>query len=103
MLIEKLKPSGGGVWAFKDSIIKPKAQEVITAASMLVNDLNEQSITWYSQQEELRDSAITATKRPISGGWGFGGQTSAPIEACALALWGCRTTKRNPQRKMRIG
>ena len=103
VLIEKLKPSGGGVWAFKDSIIKPKAQEVITAASMLVNDLNEQSITWYSQQEELRDSAITATKRPISGGWGFGGQTSAPIEACALALWGCRTTKRNPQRKMRIG
>lgn len=103
VLIEKLKPSGGGAWVFKDSIIKPTAQNVITAANMLVNDLTEQSITWYSKQEELRDSAISATKRPISGGWGFGGSTSAPIEACSLALWGCRTSKRNPQRKMLIG
>ena len=103
VLIEKLKPAGGGAWAFKDSIIKPTAQNVITAASMLVNDLNEKAVTWYSRQEELRDSAITATKRPISGGWGFGGQTSAPIEACSLALWGCRTARRDPTRQMRIG
>ena len=103
VLIEKLKPAGGGAWAFKDSIVKPTAQNVITAASMLVNDLNEKAVTWYSRQEELRDSAITATKRPISGGWGFGGQTSAPIEAAALALWGCRTAKRDPTRQMRIG
>lgn len=103
VLIEKLKPSGGGVWAFKDSVVKPTAQNVITAATMLINDLNEGTITWYSKQEELRDSAITATKRPISGGWGFGGQTSAPIEACSLALWGCRTGKRNPTKQMRIG
>lgn len=103
VLIEKLKPAGGGVWAFKDSIVKPTAQNVITAANMLVNDLHEHAITWYSRQDELRDSAITATKRPISGGWGFGGQTSAPIEAAALALWGCRTAKRDPTRQMRIG
>ena len=103
VLIEKLRPSGGGAWAFKDSIIKPSAQNVITAANMLVNDLNEESITWYAGQEELRDSAITATKRNISGGWGFGGQTCAPIEACSLALFGCRTSKRNPQRQMLIG
>ena len=99
VLIEKLRPT----WVYKDSIIKPTAQNVIAAASMLVNDLNEETITWYSKQEELRDSALTATKRNISGGWGFGGQTSAPIEACSLALWGCRTSKRNPQRKMLIG
>lgn len=99
VLIDKIKDT----WRFKDSIIKPTAQNVITAASMLINDLNEGAITWYSKQDELRDSAITATKRPISGGWGFGGQTSAPIEACSLALWGCRTSKRDPQRVMRIG
>ena len=99
VLIDKIRP----VWHYKDSVIKPTAQNVITAASMLLNDLNEHAITWYSQQEELRDSAITATRRPISGGWGFGGQTSAPIEACSLALWGCRTAKRNPAKKMRIG
>ena len=99
VLIDKIRP----VWIFKDSVIKPTAQNVITAASMLINDLNEHAITWYSQQEELRDAAITATKRPISGGWGFGGAASAPIEACSLALWGCRTSKRNPTKKMRIG
>lgn len=103
VLIEKLKPTGGGTWVLKDSIIKPTAQNVITAANMLVNDLHEGALTWYSGQEELRDSAITSTKRPISGGWGFGGSTSAPIEACSLALWGCRTSKRNPQKAMRIG
>lgn len=99
VLIDKIKDT----WKFKDSVIKPSAQNVVTAASMLINELNEHNITWYEEQEELRESAITATKRPIGGGWGFGGQTSAPIEACALALWGCKTSKRNPLRKMLIG
>ena len=99
VLVDRIKPT----WIFKDSIIRPSAQNVITAASLLITELHEQTITWYSRQEDLRDSAITATKRPINGGWGFGGQTAAPIEACSLALWGCRTSRRNPQRKMRIG
>lgn len=103
VLIEKLRPSGGGSWTFKDSIIKPSAQEVITAASMLINEINEETITWYAEQEELKDSAITATKRKIGAGWGFGGQASAPVEACSLALYGCRTSKRNPLKQMRIG
>lgn len=103
VLIEKLRPAGGGNWAYKDSIIKPKATDIITAANMLVNDLNEHAITWYSKQELLRESALTATKRPISGGWGFGGACSAPIEACSLALWGCKISKRDPSKKMRIG
>lgn len=99
VLIDKIQDT----WRFKGSIIKPTAQNVITAASMLLNELNEGTVTWYSKQEDLRDSAITAIKRPIRGGWGFGGQTCAPIEACSLALWGCRTVKRDPGRKMRIG
>lgn len=99
VLIDKIAK----VWRFKDSIIKANAQTVTTAASMLINDLAEHNITWYKAQEMLRDSAITATKRSIAGGYGFGGADSAPIEACALALYGCRTSKRNPQRKMRIG
>lgn len=103
VLIDKLKPTGGGAWVLKDSVIKPSAQNVITAAQGLINDLNEKAVTWYSEQEELRESAITATRRPISGGWGFGGQTSAPIEAASLALWGCRISKRNPKKQMRIG
>lgn len=103
VLIEKLQPSGGGAWVMKNSIVKPSAQNVVAAAGMLINALNEKAITWYGEQEELRESAITATKRPISGGFGFGGSTSAPIEACSLALYGCMTSRRNPQRKMRLG
>ena len=103
VLIDKIRPAGGGVWVFKDSVIKPKAQDIITAVSGLVNDINEGAITWYAEQEALRDSAITATRRPINGGWGFGGSTCAPIEACSLALWGCKNTKRNPQAQLRIG
>ncbi len=99
VLIEKIK----GVWSYKYSVIKPSSQQVIAAASMLINDINERAITWYSGQDALRESAITATKRQIGQGWGLGGAYSTPIEAAALALYGVRTTKRNPLRKMRIG
>lgn len=98
-LVEKLKDT----WIYKNSIIRPKATDVTAAAGMLINDLRERNVTWYRQQETLRESAITATKRSISGGFGFGGATCAPIEACSLALWGCRQSKRNPAKKMLIG
>ena len=59
-------------------------------------------LTWFSAQEALSESAVSSVKRPFSGGWGFGGEDSAPIEACSLALWGVKNSKRNPGRKMRI-
>ena len=93
-LIEKITP----VWKYKQSIVRPAAKEVIAAASQLSQEINEQTVTWYKYQEILNESAITSVKRPISGG-----ENSIPIEAAALALWGCRTSKRNPNRKMRIG
>lgn len=99
VLIEKIKP----VWKFKDSIIRPSAQNMITAASLLINELTEQNITWNSKHEALNQSALNATKRPISGGWGFGGPDSAIIEAASLALWGAKTSKRDPTRKMKFG
>ncbi len=89
-------------WKFKDSIIRPKASDVVSAAGLLNNEVNEQTLTWYFGQEELNESATTTTKRQIAGGWGFGGNSTA-IESCALALWGCRTSKRDPNRKMRVG
>ena len=99
VLVDKIS----GTWRYKGSVIRPKATEVIAAVSLLMDSLNEQTLTWYSGQDSLRDSAISSIKRPISGGWGFGGEDSAPIEACALALWGAKTTKRDPSRVMRIG
>ena len=99
VLVEKIADT----WRIKGSIVRPSVKDVIASVGILTDSINEQSITWYSGQEALRESAITATKRPISGGWGFGGENSTPIEACSLALWGCKTSKRNPNKAMRIG
>ena len=90
-------------WRYKGSVIRPSSKDVIAAAGLLVTEINEQTVTWYEKQDMLKDSALSATKRPIAGGWGFGGADSAPIEAAALALWGCRNSRRDPSKKMRIG
>lgn len=91
------------VWRYKGSVIRPSAKDVIAAASVLIDAINENKLTWYELQDDLNNSAVTSVKRPISGGFGFGGDNSAPIEACALALWGAKNSKRNPSKKMRIG
>lgn len=99
VLVDKITPT----WRFKGSVIRPTAKDVVSAAGTICDALNERTVTWYKGQMALRESAITAIKRPIGGGWGFGGDDSAPIEAAALALWGAKTTKRNPNKTMRIG
>jgi len=99
VLVEKISEK----WRMKGSVIRPGARDVIASVGMLVDAINEESVTWFSGQEALRESAITATKRPIGGGWGFGGENSAAIEACALAFWGAKISKRDPNKKMLIG
>ena len=99
VLTEKISDT----WRAKGSVIRPTAKQVIAAVSMLTDSLNTKAVTWYRPQADLRDSAITSVKRPISGGWGFGGENSSPIEACSLAFWGAKTSTRDPSRKMRIG
>jgi len=99
VLIERISDT----WRFKNSVIRPSARDVVSAASLLVTEVNEQNVTWYEKQTALAESALTSTKRAIGGGWGFGGEDSAPIEAAALALWGCRNSKRDPSKRMRIG
>lgn len=99
VLIDKIAPT----WRIKGSIMRPTSHDMLAAVSMLTDAVNEKSVTWFDKQEALRESAVTATKRPISGGWGFGGDNSLPIEACALALYGAKTSKRDPNRTMRIG
>lgn len=101
--VDVLADKISGTWKFKGSVIRPSAKDVIAAVSLVMDSLNEETLTWYSQQEALKNSALTSIKRPISGGWGFGGDDSTPIEACALALWGAKTSKRDPSKVMRIG
>lgn len=99
VLIERIS----GEWKNKQAVIRPSAKDVVAAAGMLVTAINEGGLTWYGHQDMMNDSALNAVKRPISGGYGFGGEGSSVIEAAALALWGARTSKRDPARKMRIG
>lgn len=99
VLIDKIS----GTWKQKGSVVRAGTKDVIAAAGTLMDALNERSVTWYAKQDALADSATHATKRPIGGGWGFGGDNPLPIEACALALWGAKNTKRDPNRKLRIG
>ena len=99
VLVEKISET----WRFKGSVIRPSARDVMAAAGTLMDSLNEKTVTWYRGQEALRESALSSVKRQISGGWGFGGDNSAPIEAAALALWGAKTAKRDPNKVMRIG
>lgn len=99
VLIDKIAKT----WRMKGAVVRPTVRDVIASVSMLTDALNEKTVTWYEKQEALRDSAVTSVKRRIAGGWGFGGDNPAPVEACALALWGAKTSKRDPTKKMRIG
>lgn len=99
VLIDRISTS----WRYKDSVIRASTKTVIDAAGLLNTEVNEGNLTWYRLQDDLNDSAVNAIKRPIGGGWGFGGDNSTPIEACALALWGAKNSKRDPSKKMRIG
>jgi len=99
LLIDRLAE----VWRFKGSVVRPTARDVVAAVGTLTTELGEETVTWYEPQEALKASALSAVKRPLSGGWAFGGEDCAPVEACALALWGARTSKRDPTKEMRIG
>ena len=86
-------------------IITPNASQVVSACTALVDCVNEGTLEWYRPQSDLLDSATTSTRRAIgsTGGWGFGGENPIPISAASLALWGVCNSKRNPERKQRIG
>ena len=99
VLVERISDT----WRMKGSVVRPSTKDMIAATGTLMDALAEQSVTWFWQQGTLEESAITSVKRPLGGGWGFGGDNSIPIEAASLALWGAQNSKRNPNKVMRIG
>ena len=99
VLVERISDT----WRMKGSVVRPSTKDMIAATGTLMDALAEQSVTWFWQQGTLEESAITSVKRPLGGGWGFGGDNSIPIEAASLALWGAQNRKRNPNKVMRIG
>lgn len=78
-------------------------RDAIAAAQTFVNDVREHAVS-HADQGALDDSAATTEKRDIGnyGGYGFQGECPEPVEACALALYAMKCTKRDPSRKMRI-
>lgn len=83
------------------------AGNVIAASSMFANAVASGDIT-HNDQPALNEAVSMAQKRKIGadGGYGFKSANETdvtPLEAAALALWGVRTSKRNPNRKMRVG
>lgn len=91
----------------KKALEIPSSGDVAAACSSIVNAVKEHRIEHFGQPD-LNDSATLSGKRKIgsSGGFGFESNDKADatlIEACALAYWKAMTTKRNPNRKMRVG
>lgn len=76
----------------------PNVKEIITAGAKFEQYVFSQKIC-HMNQPALTQAVSNAEHRPIGGGYGFGGDNSAPIEAASLALWGCRNAKRNPRKK----
>lgn len=88
----------------KAAVMVARTGDAMTASAMLVNAVNDGTLT-HLDDHALAESALGATRRPIGkdGGYGFGGECPERLDACALALWAARTTKRDPRRRGRIG
>lgn len=90
----------------RQALFIPGTKGVIASSSMFYEALRSGQITHWAndKQKALDQSALTSIKRPIGGegGWGFGGDNSPLIEACALAYWTCKTTNRDPDGECEI-
>lgn len=84
----------------KKAIVIAGTEFAINAAAMMVNMVADGLVTHYPN-EELDKSATRSVKRKIgtAGGYGFAGEESEIIDSASLALYGVKTTKRDPKRK----
>lgn len=103
-LVERLMQRGFS----KLQVVTPKSGDVAKACAMLVEAVESRRLA-HAGQTGLDDSAARSAKRKIGNDGGFGFEPtepdadSTPLEACALALWGAMTTKRDQRRIARVG
>lgn len=85
-------------------VVRAGSADAVASAAAMLDAVREGAVT-HLDDPALNLSATSATRRPIGGrgGWGWGGENAAPIEACGLALRGARKSKRRPGRKLRVG
>lgn len=84
----------------RNYVLRPGAADVTTAAAMTLEAVRGGRLT-HIEQDDLDRAATTCTRRAIgsAGGWSWGGEDAACMDAASLALWAAATTKRNPRRK----
>ena len=102
-LVEALRSNGIG----KQVIVIPALDQVITAHSMFLQSITEGGLS-HAGQDALNDQISDTTRRKIGANGGFGWEPISDngsvgfVDATTLALWGARTTKRNPGRRQRF-
>jgi hypothetical protein len=86
------------------AIIVARTQDAISANGMAINAINDKTLT-HVDDEALEVAVTSARRRKIgnAGGFGFEGEFVERFDSIALALWAARTTRRNPNRKGRVG
>jgi hypothetical protein len=80
-------------------VVRPRPSDVAAAAQGFADALKDRSVR-HTPSADLDNGAAIATKRALSGAWGYDGAPA--IEAASLALWAARSTKRDPNRKQVI-
>lgn len=86
----------------RSAVVVARPSDMARAVSMLAADVAEGNVTHYGQQELTASATKTARRAIGRDGVGFedaDGADATLIEACCLALWQARTTKRRPGRR----
>lgn len=87
-------------------IITPTTDQVIAAHSTFDQGVIDGTLA-HSNQEELSQQVLSASRRAIGKAGGFGweapeGGSVTVMEAATLAYWGARITRRRPGRKQKV-
>lgn len=90
----------------KGYVVPANTATVANACGKLYDELDDGTVSHVScdGQKALDSASASVEKRKIgtAGGWGFDGPGYVVMEACALALWAVRNSKRNPKRKQMV-
>jgi hypothetical protein len=94
----------GGV--MPKAIVKTTSAQVTEASQMFLADVQRKDV-FHTTSPALDHSVLNASKRTFrNGGWGYmaslDGADVTPLESAVLALWGAKTTKRNPRKKQTL-
>lgn len=86
----------------KGAVVVATSGNASSATGMMVNAVRDRTVS-HVADPALRDSALSVMRKQSGDGYLFDGECPQRLEACALAMWAARTSKRQPTRKGRAG